>query len=520
MTDATDPSPRPPAPGWVVAAVLALTAAGAGLRLMNVGQSLWLDELHTAWATAAGFVDVPPRVLAGNNPPLFGWLVWLSIHILGPTELAYRLPSLVAGTLVIPAAGYLGRRLSGSAAVGVLAAGLVAVDGLCINYAAYSRVYALLQLATLVMLAGFWAAWHDPRPAARAVFVLAAASLFHLHYTGPLAVLGVVGFAAAGYRHGWPTGYRPWRLALDIGMAAVVWLPAVPGMLAVAGRRTMWKLMVESVQLEGLATIFPVTAYLLVPLAAAALAWGLAPPARTGAGPDARPLYLLFCAYFLPLATAWAVSRANLAPVFHARFTLVAHLPLVIGAALVTASLPGRVTRAAFLGTAVLLTQTSTGPARKLLTRGEPFPRVTREDWREAVDFVNTHDTDPGWPVLIRSGLIESDPMLAANGADPRTQEYLTFAVHGPYRFANADRPVESLRFDGTLAGKWQVDELRAAGGGWFIFRAAPDVADQMLDRIRSQLRAAGLTLEPGGARFDGANISVIRARVRPGRGL
>jgi hypothetical protein len=209
-------------------------------------------------------------------------------------------------------------------------------------------------------------------------------------------------------------------------------------------------------------------------------------------------------------------ARANLAPVFHARFTLVAHLPLVLGVAVVAPGLPGRATRAAFLGAVILLTQTGTGPARKLLSRGESFPRMAREDWREGIAFLNTYDAEPGWPVFVRSGLIETDAMLAASGTDPQTKEYLTFGVRGPYQLRNPDRPVEPLKFDGTLAGDWQVNQIRTAGGGWFLLRGDVSRANAALGLLRDQLRAAGLSIVPD-TWFDGVNVVVFRVRVSAG---
>src|SRR5437762_14037393 len=96
---ATSPTPR-----WTLMALFLVVAIGAALRLWQARESLWLDELHTAWCAGGSLADVAPRAMIGNQSPLFFWLEWLIVRLLGSSEWTLRLPSIVAGPL-LPGAG-------------------------------------------------------------------------------------------------------------------------------------------------------------------------------------------------------------------------------------------------------------------------------------------------------------------------------------------------------------------------------------------------------------------------------
>src|SRR4029453_3356644 len=94
--------PSPVASRLPLVVLVILVLLGAALRVWRARESLWLDELHTAWCAMGPLSDVVPRATIGNQSPLFFWLEWLLVHILGASELAVRLPSLVAGSLFPP----------------------------------------------------------------------------------------------------------------------------------------------------------------------------------------------------------------------------------------------------------------------------------------------------------------------------------------------------------------------------------------------------------------------------------
>src|SRR6266481_2720634 len=128
-----------------LAAAILISLAATILRLWQARESLWLDELHTAWCAEGWLGEVAQRATIGNQSPLYFWLQWLLIRLIGPSELALRLPSIFAGSL-LPLAVYLLAARWTSGGVGLLSAALIAIDPQSIFYATEARPYALVQL--------------------------------------------------------------------------------------------------------------------------------------------------------------------------------------------------------------------------------------------------------------------------------------------------------------------------------------------------------------------------------------
>jgi hypothetical protein len=148
-------APRPaatPWPRWLAVAVLLCTIwLGTALRLHALdSQSLWLDELFT-WRDAS-HSDVREVVAATVRdvwPPGFNILMHWSVRAFGDSEFALRFPAALAGILCIPAIYALGRRLY-TTREGLVAAGLMAVLRVAIEYAQEARAYSLLILLAIV----------------------------------------------------------------------------------------------------------------------------------------------------------------------------------------------------------------------------------------------------------------------------------------------------------------------------------------------------------------------------------
>ena len=76
---------------WPLLAALAICLVAAALRIPPLRDSLWLDELHTAWCAIGPLDEVAERAAMGNQSPVFYWLEWLLIEILGASESTLRL---------------------------------------------------------------------------------------------------------------------------------------------------------------------------------------------------------------------------------------------------------------------------------------------------------------------------------------------------------------------------------------------------------------------------------------------
>ncbi len=135
-----------------------------------------------------------------EKPPLVYWAEAIAIKLLGPTELAVRLPAALAtvGEVVVSAA--LAEAMFG-AAVGFAAAAVLALSPLVFGFARFATLDPALALFITAALGAFWAAARAPalsRGAGRRWFLLAAAcAAAGTLAKGPVALLlaGAVGLA-------------------------------------------------------------------------------------------------------------------------------------------------------------------------------------------------------------------------------------------------------------------------------------------------------------------------------------
>ena len=170
-------------------AVAALTLAAFALRLSQIHQSLFGDELWTyqqvTRPTLAGVLHAirPP---AENAPPLFFLLAWLSAKLGDPTVLI-RLPSLILGVATLPVVYALGRETVGRTA-GLIAAAVLAASPFSIYYGLEARPYA--TTAFFVALSTFAVVKATRSGALRwwALYGLSAAAAAYSHYTAIFAL--------------------------------------------------------------------------------------------------------------------------------------------------------------------------------------------------------------------------------------------------------------------------------------------------------------------------------------------
>lgn len=130
--------------------LLGITLIGFGIRLALSGKPVQYDEAYTYLAFASRPLN---KALSDyhlpNNHLLHTLFVHLSTRLLGEGVLAIRLPALMAGGLLIPAAYLLGSKLYNKF-TGYLSAMLVAVTPILVDYSINARGYTLVALFTLL----------------------------------------------------------------------------------------------------------------------------------------------------------------------------------------------------------------------------------------------------------------------------------------------------------------------------------------------------------------------------------
>jgi len=132
----------------------AIVILGLGLRLFDLGtHALWLDEALSLHYARLPFRELITRLSEGDVNPPFYYLLLKAWTVLGDSEFILRLPSALAGVLVIPLTFVIGSHLSGRRA-GLLAAALVATSDLQLRYSQEARPYSLMTLAAAVSIWG------------------------------------------------------------------------------------------------------------------------------------------------------------------------------------------------------------------------------------------------------------------------------------------------------------------------------------------------------------------------------
>ncbi len=211
---------------WWPAVVIALsTAAAFGIRLSQMRQGLFGDELTTyqdVVGRSLGAVLRTVNVGAENSPPLFFALAWLASKLGDPTVWV-RLPSLILSTATIPLVYLIGREVAGRA-VGLIGAAVLAASPFSMYYGIEARPYATMAffvaLSTLALIravrtgsAWWWVA-----------YTLAAAAAAYTHYTSIFVLVTQVLWSL------WACRNYLGKPVVAAGMIAVLYLPWLPNL--------------------------------------------------------------------------------------------------------------------------------------------------------------------------------------------------------------------------------------------------------------------------------------------------
>jgi 4-amino-4-deoxy-L-arabinose transferase-like glycosyltransferase len=115
---------------------------------------LWVDEASAYWTARQPLWAIVSGQGTDGTPPLYYLILHAGMLMVGSSEFALRLPSIVAGVALVPAVFLVMRQWS-TVRVALLAAALVTVSPLVHYYAVEARNYALVQLETVGILYGF-----------------------------------------------------------------------------------------------------------------------------------------------------------------------------------------------------------------------------------------------------------------------------------------------------------------------------------------------------------------------------
>jgi hypothetical protein len=207
--------------GQTLLILAAMMLIAAGLRLL-ASRSLWLDEA-TSWFETQLPYDRMIEVLRDTDvhPPGYFTVLWATVRAFGDSELALRLPSLVAATALVPMLYVAGKALY-DRATGLVAAGFAVVAPIVVWYSQEARMYAQLMLLAAIAVWAIYQALETGRFRYWLVYALAGAALAWTQY---FAFLPLITFEAAIAIVAWQrsrAGHPTTRLVVGAVLAALL----------------------------------------------------------------------------------------------------------------------------------------------------------------------------------------------------------------------------------------------------------------------------------------------------------
>lgn len=195
--------------------------------LLAVRAPLWLDETGSYWQISAGFSHIWPRQYQCLAFPAYSYILWLASKVLGVSEIALRVPSVLA-TLGAAYLLYRSARELFDREMALVAAIIFCVNPIVIFESVDVRPYAFEVLAAnaaiLVLLKlrkneSIWLA---------GLFGLLCAWIVYFHFLGaivlPALLIGFIALKRKSRRNLWK------QLSVGLIAFAIAFLPLLPGL--------------------------------------------------------------------------------------------------------------------------------------------------------------------------------------------------------------------------------------------------------------------------------------------------
>lgn len=223
-------SPRP-RDYWTLAAIVLLATV---IRVVGLTrESLWYDELFTATGALLNSPgDVISFLAKDVHPPGHLLAVWAWVQVLGESEFALRLFSVLGGVLLVPAVFRLGRQLF-DVRTGLVSAFISAIliQGVYYSQEARANIWIALFSAVAASLAIDYI--RSRKPWALAGLVLVSIANFYFHYFG--ALFSVLLFAGLVWQIRLKKG-NVWPVVFAGAVPFLAFLPWLPVALGSATR--------------------------------------------------------------------------------------------------------------------------------------------------------------------------------------------------------------------------------------------------------------------------------------------
>ena len=430
-------------PQQILTALTITAIAGFALFVVTityVDQPLWIDELHTSWTINGGFADVIPRGNAGNQAPLYYFILKVITEIAGPSESVLRSFSVVSTiACIVLMTGWGVMKKVHPVLLGCVMV-MFATDRLVALFALEARPYAFLMFLTILLFTlQTTRIQHFPSLVCKEVmWTLCATAMFYTHYTA-LPIIAVLFLSRVVFRDGNQVTIK--LLMLQFVTVVAFAIGRLDHFTSVFAMRDNWATFIkpERATPGGLATSFPTIALVMIPCGLLLLDRLLQKhPANTKLenyserSPIDSSTKTLLMWGLLPLLAAWLCTRFAWVHWFFPRYLMT----IAPAYYLLFCTAISRLQRPAIKTTGFLIAICAWGGLGHSVAERYLAETVTvkRESWKQIVQYLNAQ-TGSG-NVLLMSGLIE-DPQLAApqvvHSGRVSLQQYCQFPVRGLY---------------------------------------------------------------------------------------
>jgi len=481
------------------------------------GDSLWLDELHTAWAVNDGLSEVGGRAADGNQNPLFFWLTWACVQVLGPSEFSLRLISVLSGTAIVGIAGWFTWRGSKSLTGVILTGLIITLDWRFVFYGTEARPYALMQLLGVLHAALFasLSGWLPTTNASRlsrstkwSLLTLLSIALFYCHITSVwLFAAEAISLLLVGKRcatpipeddkESQPSFFKP--LLFSLGAVMVGCLPGMLNLLHVFSRKSNWSDLSSPASVLA-DTQVPLLFWIALPLVIFVIGYivhKLRLPSQihaTSHGYSNRLCIFLFAWAMTAIVGVIAVHYLNVAPLASFRYTVIGTPAMAIFAGLMVGRTSNVLLKVTTLVLVAWASYTNNEITRQLIVR-QTLPVMRHEDWSTPANTVDTTTADRKIhprPLLLFANVIEDAD--AATNLDPRFQEYLRFPVYNIRSGKSVDgrKIIPCPTHQSPRLSKEVIQELvrgtLGVRGGWLLIRGSDATVHSIINEVEATL--------------------------------
>lgn len=425
------------------------------LRWPSCGESLWLDELHTAWCTFGAFGEVSERASLGNQQPLYFGMLWVWQRLPPATlvdlygiEAWLRLTSVLASATTASVVYAIVYRAMNSHLGGIAAGLAMAMESSSLFFGTELRPYAWVMLFSAVAIGA-------------ASVPMSRASRWCLHFVGVLAaathltsLLGlapliglvmVVDWYAAAPKNQRASNWKQCHLG-PIFVWCLFAVASVINHVDLWGVRERWNAFASPDTLWEVETLWPWLELLVYPGIAMALvgAYRIQMNRDSVLMPRHVRHWMFIVGGVVVMSTlgCYLLSTWGDVPLWSRRY-LVSSLPMIgvmFGCLIGWIAQGGAANRFIAIGSmcfclGVMSWQNGVLPK---IYHGNPRQVVRGENWRAAIRYVNQHrEVLSIESVWVDPALIEQDEQEVIV-EDATRENYFRFVADGPYRFDDA----------------------------------------------------------------------------------